>query len=773
MRYRNNAIATFLLLALTGFALLSIYLLMPPRPEPAAAPAEEFSAERAMKYVHQIAQEPHAMGTAAHADVREYLLSEMRQLGLDPQVQEATAVNEAGKAAYVGHVYNLIGRMKGSSAGDTAILLVAHYDSQPNARGAGDDGAGVAAILETIRALKQAEPLDHDVIVLLTDGEEYGLYGAKAFMKHPWAQEVALVLNMEARGTAGPSLTFEMSPGNGWVVKQFIEAAPHPYVSSLAYEIYSRMPNDTDFTVFKDAGYTGLNSAFIGGFVNYHKVTDSPENLSQHSLQHHGSNLLALTRHFGHTSLAATKAPDAVFFNFIDNWVIRYNANLNLLWIALATLLLVVTLMIGVQKRAFTVGQVVIGFLASMLLVAAVVGLFIPINRLVLQLMPLSHSFNGLYGADMFFISYLLLALGLFLLLSWFALRWLRLFSLVMGMLVLQFVLAVVLYLLIPNATYLLLFPMLFTLAGVLAIFLTGLYEGEKVNFKFALILLLAAVPAVFIMMPIVQVVFAAFSLQLPIGMVALFVLLLGLLLPLLRVIERSFSWRGFPLLPLLLLLAGGIEVARAIGYEQPAPERPLHSHVSYFLNADAGKAYWASAFQVTDEWNQQFFQDSTTTGPLREIYPHAAIEYLKSEAAPLTVPAPVAEVLQDTVIGDERLLRLRLSSPRGAAHLELVLQPQTPDALLSATLAGEDLQLEPIDATQSLVYFTRLHGLPTSKEVELELRLKSGAPLTLYLYDQSIGLPQELVTQPKPAHVVAEQGRESNLTVVRKQYTF
>ncbi|GAB3531002.1 M20/M25/M40 family metallo-hydrolase [Pontibacter brevis] len=772
MRYRNYAIATFLLLALTGFALLSIYLLLPPEPKPVNAPLEEFSAERAMKYVHQVAQEPHAMGTAAHAAVRTYLLNEMQQLGLNPQVQEATALNEAGKVTYVGYVYNLIGRLEGTGASDKAILLVAHYDSQPNARGAGDDGAGVAAILETIRALKQAAPLEHDVIVLLTDGEEYGLYGAKAFMKHPWAQEVGLVLNLEARGNDGPSLTFEMSKENGWIAKQFVEAAPYPYVSSLAYEIYSRMPNNTDFTIFKDAGYTGLNSAFISGFVHYHKTTDSPENLSRRSLQHHGSNLLALVQHFGHTSLTDTKAPDSVFFNFINGWVIRYNANLNLLWIALATLLLVVTLIVGVQKQAITAGQVVAGFFVSLLLVAVVVGLFIPINQLVLQLMPLSHPFNGLYGADMFLVAYLLLALGLFLLLSWLALRLLRLFSLVMGMLVFQFALAIALYLLMPNAMYLILFPVLFSLAGVLTVFLMELHQIQKVSFRFAIILLIASVPAVFIMMPIVQVVFMAFSLQLPMGMVALFVLLLGLVLPLLQIIERSFSWRGVPLLPLLLLLAGGIEVARAISYQQPTANRPLHSHVSYFLDADTGKAYWASAFQVTDDWNQQFFRNAST-GPLKEIYPHAAVEYLKSEAAPLPVPGPVAEVLQDSVTGNERLLRLRLSSPRGAAHLELVLQPIPLNALRGISLAGEALQLQPIDAGRGPVYFTRLQGLPTSKEVELELRLKPDAPVSLYLYDQSIGLPQELVEHPKPAHVVAEQGRESNLTVVRKKYLF
>ncbi|WP_162428403.1 hypothetical protein [Pontibacter pudoricolor] len=94
MRHRNYAIATFLLLALTGFALLSIYLVRAPEALPANAPATDFSAIRAMAHVQQIAKQPHAMGTAAHAQVRNYLLSQMKKLGLAPEIQETIVVNE-------------------------------------------------------------------------------------------------------------------------------------------------------------------------------------------------------------------------------------------------------------------------------------------------------------------------------------------------------------------------------------------------------------------------------------------------------------------------------------------------------------------------------------------------------------------------------------------------------------------------------------------------------------------------------------------------------
>ena len=48
----------------------------------------------------------------------------------------------------------------------------------------------------------------------------------------------------------------------------------------------SGCPMYTDFSVFKRAGYSGLNFAFIDGLVHYHTLMDSYENLDHGSLQH-------------------------------------------------------------------------------------------------------------------------------------------------------------------------------------------------------------------------------------------------------------------------------------------------------------------------------------------------------------------------------------------------------------------------------------------------------------------------------------------------------
>ena len=150
-----------------------------------------------------------------------------------------------------------------------------------------DDGSGVVAILEGLRALGERGQLRNDLIVLLTDAEEVGLLGARAFVdEHPWMDDVALVVSIEMRGGGGPSMMFETGAENGWVIEALRQADPYPSANSVGYEIYQRMTNDTDFTPFKEAGKQGLNFAGLGRAHVYHQVYDTPENFDERTLQH-------------------------------------------------------------------------------------------------------------------------------------------------------------------------------------------------------------------------------------------------------------------------------------------------------------------------------------------------------------------------------------------------------------------------------------------------------------------------------------------------------
>ncbi|QCR23712.1 M28 family peptidase [Pontibacter sp. SGAir0037] len=770
LKINQSLLSFLLLLALAGMAVLSVYLTLPPQAQPADAPQDEFSATRAMAYVREVAKEPHAMGTPAHARVRAYLLQEMQKLGLNPQVQETTAVLEAGQVCYAGYVYNVLGRLKGNRPGK-AVLLVAHYDSQPNTPGAGDDATGVAALLETARALRQGEQLQNDIIFLLTDGEEYGLLGARGFMQHPWAQEAGVVINVEARGNSGASASFEMSSENGWVVQEFAKAAPYPMAGSIMYEVYKKMPNSTDFTVFSDAGITGVNSAFVEGFVNYHSMTDTPENLNQNSLQHHGSNMLALAKHFGSIPLDNTKAPDRVFFNPVGKWLVQYPVGLNMLWGGIVTLLLVVVWAVGTKRKAFTGMRALAGALVYVLVLGVVAGLFLPINNLVTGAMPYFTE-SGTYNIYLFLGAYLLLGMGLFLLLYRLAQVWLKPLALAMGACLIWFVAFAVVMMSVPSAAYLFLFPLMFCLAGLL--FVTkGRSFKTPGSVAYPLGLLVAALPALFMWTPVVQLLMIIFDLNMPVAMVSALAVLMGLLLPLLLYIEGGFRVRDLPVLPALLILAGAVLTMAAINAEKPGPGQPFKTQLSYYLNADTGEALWASGNSRHDNWTGSFFTKNSTKTALTSLYPHASLQYHITSAPQLPLQAPEAEVVQDSTAGNSRVVQVQLRSVRGAQHLELVLQPENAEDIKAIRLNGQLCTMQPLDTAEGAIYMLRLYGLPLSKEAILEVEATPGSKVGLLLYDQSIGLPQQLLPSPMPADVVPAQGRFSNLVVVRKKYEF
>src|SRR5438552_9709239 len=151
------------------------------------------------------------VGSLANARAREYLVDQLRQYGFSVHVQETDAVDT--RAGVTARVANIIALREGSV--QDAIALVAHYDSVSEAPGAVDDGLGVATCLESARVLAQAE-LRHSLFVLLTDGEEVGLMGARAVVKDAQvAARMRSFLNFDGPAGAGTPLLFEASSGWG------------------------------------------------------------------------------------------------------------------------------------------------------------------------------------------------------------------------------------------------------------------------------------------------------------------------------------------------------------------------------------------------------------------------------------------------------------------------------------------------------------------------------------------------------------------------------
>ena len=321
---QNRSASLLILIWLAVIVSGCLLLDHPPAPVPAFAPQAEFSADRALAYLNDFAQRPHPVGTPEHDRVRDYLVGQIRNLGLTPEIQRTTGVTPIYQVS--GLVENIIARLKGTGGGADALMLAAHYDSVPAGPGAGDDGAGVAALLETMHALRAGPALHNDIIFLLTDGEEEGMLGASAFVdEHPWAKNVRVAANFEGRGNAGVSQLFETSVGNRHLIQLLSEAVPHAAGSSFAYEVYKHMPNDTDMTVFKKSGAAGLNFAFMGHWEAYHTPLDNPQALDRGSLQRHGDYALGLAHKLGDANLNQLQAPvDSVYFSIPGGLFLHY-----------------------------------------------------------------------------------------------------------------------------------------------------------------------------------------------------------------------------------------------------------------------------------------------------------------------------------------------------------------------------------------------------------------------------------------------------------------
>jgi hypothetical protein len=287
-----------------------------------------------MADVRVVAAAAHPTGSLANAKVRDHLLSRLRAMGLsEVSVQraseaEALVINGAVRASGA-EIENVSAVLPGRDRSAPAVLIMSHYDSVPASPGAADDAAGVATALEIARALKAIEAQDgppaRDVIFLFTDGEEIGLLGARAyFADEARAKRVGVVLNMEARGSAGRANLFQTSPSAGGFVKAYAASTGAPAAHSLAAFLYARMPNDTDLTVAMERGVPGLNFAFVGREFDYHSPSSTPENLDVGSVQSLGDQVLPTTRSLAY-ALALPKAePDLTYADVFGLFVARY-----------------------------------------------------------------------------------------------------------------------------------------------------------------------------------------------------------------------------------------------------------------------------------------------------------------------------------------------------------------------------------------------------------------------------------------------------------------
>lgn len=762
-------ISTFLLTLC--FVFLSLFQFNSPATLSINTPIVEFSSVLAMKHLQVIAQKPHPIGSAENVKVHDYIINQIKVLGLVPEIQQTTVVNPKWDVPYIGGtVQNVLIRIKGIN-NKKAILITAHYDSVANAPGASDDGTAVAAMLENLRILKASEPLKNDVIFLFSDGEEPGLLGAKAFVdEHPWSKEVGAVLNFEARGNHGSSILFETGNNNGGLIQEFAKSVPHPIASSLFYSIYKLLPNDTDLTIFKDAGLPGLNFSFIDGLIHYHTQSDNLANVSERSLQHHGETMLALTRHLGNIDLGHIQAPDAVFFNLIGSILIYYPEKLVIPFSFSVALLFFGVIDMGLRKKQLTLCGILTGF-GVLLLIMASAAIAVTFSWWLISSIHSGYQWipqGDTYNSSLYTIAFVALSIAIAAACYSYAEQRTSIQNLTAGAMLWWLILMILTSLYLPGASYLFTWPLLFTLIGF------GLLSAERVK-KLGLaprlvILSLCAIPGIILLVPTIYLISIALTVSLSGVIAVLVVLLAGLLIPHLALINIPHRWllpKSALGLTIVMILAGSLTAGFDANHPKP-------NSLFYGLNADTGKAIWASADSQTDEWTAQFLSTTPKKDTLTEYFPMVSRKFLQSQALTLPLIAPKIEILSDGVQDGVRNLHLHITSPRQARILQLSANSDV--EIFSASVNDKKIKPTRDRNSQKQGWGLNYFAFP-QKGIDLTLAVKPFSKFKLQVVDRSDGLPEILgkTFKPRPSSMMPTAFAQgvSDSTLVSKLFTF
>ncbi len=741
---KSILIVGLVLLALTGMVLMCLPETRAPKALSASAPPEVFSAMRARAHLEQIGRSPHPLGSAAEKDVLAYITNTIAQMGVEPQVERRSVLVHPSTGDYVaGKVTNVLAVLPGS-ANSEALLLVAHYDSVASSFGVSDDGNGVAVLLETLRALRAGQPLRNDIIFLFTDGEEAGSLGARAFLEdHCLGHKVGLVLNFEAHGTSGAAFLFETTRNNGWMVREFAKAAPYPAASSLFYEIYRRLPNDTDLTAFKEAGLAGMNFAYSGDQLFYHTAGDNLSHLDAGSLQHQGFYALSLARWFGNLNLERVARPNLIFFSVLRSYLLWYPES----WASpLAVLLLLATLtlvMLGLRTHALLRKEFIAAMLAFPLACLACGLSATGLWWLVRQIQPQYRAFLPVQG-DVYNHTWYILAIGA-LSIAIMAVIFLRrvrqgsAWNLVGGAIIWLAIANLCLAILAPGASYLLTWPvlaMLILLSAAVAKPAWRLHGAMAVPVSSLLLMcliLLCCAPAVFLLIPLSQYLFIGFGMQAA-GLGAMvFAVLVGLIAPLISLIPLRPLVASASLACLGLLVGGSL----TSGF---SPAHPRQNTVFYALDADSGSAVWANRQSQQDSWSTQYLGVHPQNTLLPFVSPSHRVMFQNNRAPSLTLAPPEVMVLEDSRMNNIRHLRLLLKSPRGASTV--FLYPENKVLLYSLQINATGPRLVSVGTGIASPFdVLMIRGLPP-EGMPVTMDVQSGAPFHFRVVDKTEGLP-------------------------------
>jgi len=736
------------ILTIAALAWLSLQANRTPAPLGADAPAAVFSATRAGADFRILTAIPRPIASQANGAARAHLVGRLAALGVEHEVQSATAQHTAFVSLGLNHRYdvsigmthNVLARIKGAAIDRgrrPALLIASHYDSAPDTVGAADAGAAVAAMLETLRAMQHGAPPDNDVIFLFADGEKAGSLGARAFaQQHLWARKVGLVLQFDALGNSGPVLLTGSRGGDGQLVAGWSAAAPLPLGGSALQVLARFTPGMQEAGPLDQLGTAGLRFANIDGAPGSHGGLDSPDRVAPGTLQHTGDTMLGLVRHFGSRPLTDLGETDRIHVDLPLAGQVSYAGDLA--WPLTLLIGFIFTIVCGLAVRRSGMALRTMG--AGALTYVTIAGAMAFAAVTLWQQLPGLHAAydplaNGAGARDPWYVcAYLALGVAVFLEAQRRLVKAIGMPAAVLGALQVMLLGLIVTTALLPGASYLLAWPLL----G--ALFAFGLlYRPRVTEWPAAarlLILLAGVAPAVLLLTPFIVQVATLYTPQRSALLTLSLAALLGLGGALLATVRRRF------VAPLLLAgCACSLVTASGMPQYDRALTRP--NPMTYLKDTYSWKAWWLMPAAPLDAWSRPYF--GATNGPrtLREVFGMSQDELWVAPAPRNAIAFPDVMAVRDSEVDGRRRIAFTVRSKNNAPTIHIRVADAT---TLTARLNGKL-----VTNKRSSLWSLSLHGSGTSVNL-VELEIETEGIARIYIQERIPGLPDE-AGRPRPGH--------------------
>jgi hypothetical protein len=612
------------------------------------------------------------------------------------------------------------------------------------------------------------------VILLFSDGEEAGLTGAAAFVReHPWARDVAAVLNLDSGGTRGQSIAYQIATANTDLVTPLRQTGV--IGNSIVSSLFAILPYDTDVSELARLGQPAVSVGLVDGSQVYHTSVDDVSHLDAGSLQHHGAQVLALTRSLANGPLPRPRMDDAVFFTMPVLGMVAYPAK----WAPLLAILAGVIVAIGVVRFARrTPGwfrDVALGFagvIGTTVLGTSIAGGVGAVMERMLVPAPVM-GWSDARGLSASGIALLVIALAS---VGWAVVRrWASRRGAHLGALAFVAVLALLVSWKLTGASFLFTVP---TLAAGAAALVAERENGPAPTIA----RWIAVLVALFVIVPIA---YSMAVVETGVGVAGAAVLgLLGsltawLLAPQLEALRTRHTW-ATPAVATgsaMLLLASVVAIARR-GTNYPTP-----SMLAYAVDAESSAAWLLAParFARAGSWSATVLGGSArlVRPSAPATIPGAAHTWL-TRAIAGELPTLVAStrrvevgvldivVVSDSIRDGERRLILRIRPAPGTYSVRLRAPGSRID---SAAVDGRVIEApsnRSRPALWSLGYVT-----PPDEGFDLALSVRGHEPLEIEAITRSLGLPPAVaVALPqRPAGVVPVHAGDQ--TVVHRRFRF